>query len=53
MAVSSREHGSTQADMVLEKELRVLPLDPKADRTDFFTLARFEHTGDLKAPPPQ
>jgi hypothetical protein len=25
-----RKHGSMQADMVLEKELRVLHLDPKA-----------------------
>ena len=28
----SRKHGSIQADMVLEKELRVLHLDPKASR---------------------
>ena len=27
-----RKHGSTQADMVLEKELRVLHLDPRAAR---------------------
>jgi hypothetical protein len=25
-----REHGSMQADMMLEKELRVLHLDPRA-----------------------
>jgi hypothetical protein len=30
----SRKHGSIQADMVLEKELRVLHLDSKATRRD-------------------
>ena len=29
-----RKHGSMQADMVLEKELRVLHLDPKAAEGD-------------------
>jgi hypothetical protein len=31
----SRKHGSMQADMVLEKELRVLHLDRKAARRDW------------------
>ena len=49
---SRQEHGSIQADVVLEKELRVLDLDPKtARRGGLF------HTGqslsiDLKACPP-
>jgi hypothetical protein len=30
----SRKHGSIQADIVLEKELRVLHLDLKATRRD-------------------
>ena len=30
----SRKHGSIQADMVLEKELRVLHLDPQAAEGD-------------------
>jgi hypothetical protein len=35
----SKYHGSMQADMVLEKELRVLHLDSKATRTDCFLQA--------------
>ena len=30
-----RKYGSNQADMVLEKELRVLHLDPTAARRDY------------------
>jgi hypothetical protein len=30
------KHGSMQADMMLEKELRVLHLDPKASRKRLF-----------------
>jgi hypothetical protein len=33
-----RKHGNVQADMVLGKELRVLHLDPKADRTGLVLL---------------
>jgi hypothetical protein len=32
----NRKHGSLQADMVLEKELRVMHLDLKATRRDYF-----------------
>ena len=31
-----RRHGTIQADMVLEKELRILHLDPKAGRRTIF-----------------
>jgi len=47
------KHGSVQADMVLEKELRVLHLDPKAARRKFFicTGQSLSARGDLKARP--
>jgi hypothetical protein len=39
-----RKHGSMQADMVREKELIALHLDPKASRRRvWITLARLEH----------
>jgi hypothetical protein len=46
----SGKHGSIQADMVLEKELRVLHLDPKPVRRKL-TLARLESILDLKTDP--
>ena len=49
-----RKHGSTQADVVLEKELRVLHLDPQAKETERDTLVRFEHLRPKSPPtPPQ
>jgi hypothetical protein len=43
------KHGSVQADMVLEKKLRVLHLDLKAAEGDRFTLARLEPYETLKS----
>jgi hypothetical protein len=47
------KHDSLQADMVLEKELRVLHLDPKAARRifDLFHTGQSFSIGDLKAYP--
>lgn len=44
-----REHGSVQADRVLEKELRVPHLDPQAVEGHFSAQCR--NMGDLKANP--
>ena len=43
------KHGSIQADMVLEKELRVLHLDPVATRRLSSTLGKAKALGVLKA----
>jgi hypothetical protein len=47
-----RKHGSLQSDMVLEKELRVLHLDPKAARRQLFCIGKSMSIG-LQSPFPQ
>jgi hypothetical protein len=43
------KHGSVQADMVLEKELRILHLDPMTARKRFFYTGQNLSIGDPKA----
>jgi hypothetical protein len=48
-----RNHGSTQAGMVLEQEFRVLPLNPQAAEGDYVPhWAELEHRRP-QSPPPQ
>jgi hypothetical protein len=47
-----RKYGKTQADMMLEKELRVLHLDPQIAEGDCYTRPSL-NSGDLKAHPPK
>ena len=44
-------HGSMQADMVLEKELRVLRFDPQGAGSDLCHWAQFEHRRPQSLPP--
>ena len=46
-----RKHGSMQADMMLEKELRVLHLDPQAAEGTVSHTGHSLSTGDLEAHP--
>jgi hypothetical protein len=45
------KHGSIQVDMVLEKELRVLHLDPKVSKVD--CVPYLEEHKRPQSPPPQ
>jgi hypothetical protein len=48
----SRKHGGIQADMVLEKDLRVLHLDPQAVGNDLMLFLQQDHTYSNKVTPP-
>lgn len=51
MGLACRKHGSTLAEMVLERQLRVLHIDPKAAGRDSDILARLEFLNPQSLPP--